>query len=68
MLLFMPVSNWGSHGIMPDHGWRPRAIALPMVWLHRDAQEESKKLRQKQQDKMKPKMGKLDIDYQAICA
>jgi hypothetical protein len=28
------------------------------------AQEESKKLRQKQRDKTKPKMGKLDIDYQ----
>ena len=27
-------------------------------------QEESKKLRQKQRDKTKPKMGKLDIDYQ----
>ena len=30
------------------------------------AQEESKKLRQKQKDKMKPKMGKLDIDYQVL--
>ena len=29
-------------------------------------QEESKKLRQKQRDKTKPKMGKLDIDYQ-VC-
>ena len=29
------------------------------------AQEENKKLRQKQKDKVQPKMGKLDIDYQA---
>ncbi|EIE19194.1 DUF382-domain-containing protein [Coccomyxa subellipsoidea C-169] len=28
--------------------------------------EESKKLRQKQKDKMQPKMGKLDIDYQVL--
>ena len=28
------------------------------------AQEENKKLRQKQKDKVQPKMGKLDIDYQ----
>ncbi len=32
-------------------------------WL---AQEENKKLRQKQKDKMQPKMGKLDIDYQVL--
>jgi splicing factor 3B subunit 2 len=29
-------------------------------------QEENKKLRQKQKDKMQPKMGKLDIDYQVL--
>lgn len=34
-----------------------------MPWL---AQEENKKLRQKQKDKMQPKMGKLDIDYQVL--
>ena len=30
------------------------------------AQEENKKLKQKQKDKMQPKMGKLDIDYQVL--
>ena len=29
-------------------------------------QEENKKLKQKQKDKMQPKMGKLDIDYQVL--
>ena len=29
-------------------------------------QEEAKKLKQKQKDKMQPKMGKLDIDYQVL--
>ena len=29
-------------------------------------QEENKKLKSKQKDKMQPKMGKLDIDYQVL--
>lgn len=41
--------------------WR----CLYTVWLA-VAQEENKKLRQKQKDKMQPKMGKLDIDYQVL--
>lgn len=28
--------------------------------------EDSKKLKQKQREKMQPKMGKMDIDYQVI--
>lgn len=30
------------------------------------AQEENKKLKSKQREKMQPKMGKLDIDYQVL--
>jgi hypothetical protein len=40
--------------------WRPAGVDGACA-----AQEESKKLRQKQKDKVQPKMGKLDIDYQA---
>ena len=41
--------------------WQTRASFFNAAW----AQEENKKLRQKQKDKVQPKMGKLDIDYQA---
>ena len=29
--------------------------------------EDSKKLKQKQRERMQPKMGKMDIDYQVYC-
>ena len=34
-----------------------------MVWQEK---EENKKLKQKQRDRMQPKVGKLDIDYQVL--
>lgn len=37
-----------------------------MLNLVHAVQEENKKLKSKQREKMQPKMGKLDIDYQVL--
>lgn len=40
--------------------------SLPSLNLVPQEKEENKKLKQKQRDRMQPKVGKLDIDYQVL--
>lgn len=39
-------------------------VPPPCGWQAYQEKEDSKKMKQKQREKMQPKMGKMDIDYQ----
>lgn len=59
----------GKRGIEKQPFQLPDFIAATGIEKIRQAyieKEDSKKLRQKQRDRMQPKMGKMDIDYQVL--
>ncbi len=59
----------GKRGVEKPAFELPEFIAATGITRIRQAiqeQEEQKKLKQKQRDKMAPKMGKMDIDYQVL--
>jgi splicing factor 3B subunit 2 len=61
----------GKRGIEKQPFQLPDFIAATGIEKIRQAyieKEDSKKLKQKQREKMQPKMGKMDIDYQVCCA
>ncbi|KAL6573960.1 hypothetical protein OROHE_001502 [Orobanche hederae] len=63
------LKNWGKRGIEKQPFQLPDFIAATGIEKIRQAyieKEDNKKLRQKQRERMQPKMGKMDIDYQVL--
>ncbi|CAL5344942.1 unnamed protein product [Camellia sinensis] len=61
--------GWGKRGIEKQPFQLPDFIAATGIEKIRQAyieKEDSKKLKQKQRERMQPKMGKMDIDYQVL--